>query len=444
MATLRLFASAREAAGVARVDIAAATVDELMAVARNRFGDRFVEVLATSRIWVNGGPADGATSIAEYDVVAVLPPVSGGAEGRGFALDEPFEPAPRPHLRLVPSPEALTADRRTVGEGSERPWRQMPRTGRPGSSAASRGGPPTSYDALARVPLPSAPVLPSPDLWPESDAETAVAVSEPLAELQSDPSAGATATSRPPLAVLYTTERPHGRLGIVWATVTGLALALGALPLALWLAVCAAVAALQTLRVWVARRERPLGVLTILVAAALPLAAASGLAAMNAVIASAMAAMFLGRILYPTRAPIRDVGLSLVIAMAIGLAAASAVYLRTINLGAPMFLLACAAAYDTGAYLVGTGAKSAWEGPVGGVAALVPLTLLAAVALEPPFQGGSPMMLGLVAAVLAPLGPLAGSALLGDRSASAPALRRLDSLLVMGPVWTFWAASLFR
>lgn len=46
-----------------------------------RFGPAFGDVLAISRIWVNGDePPDGdATRLREGDEVAVLPPVSGGA-----------------------------------------------------------------------------------------------------------------------------------------------------------------------------------------------------------------------------------------------------------------------------------------------------------------------------------------------------------------------------
>lgn len=437
MATLRLFASAREAAGVARVEIPATTVEELISEAQRRFGDRFSAVVSTSRIWVNGGPAGPATIIADHDVVAVIPPVSGGAQERGLAVD-----GVRPHLRLVRSDDDVPDGDVPNGDvPHERERSAAPPPGRVGALAL--GGLPTSYDALARVPLPVVPFPPDRVRAPAVPDVAVVAQPERVAREEASPTAG-TPRMRAPLAVVATSDRPHGRLGIVWATVTALALALGSVTLAVWLALGAALAATQTVRVWVARRERPLGSLTVLTAFALPLAAASGLAAMNAVVVAAIVAMLAVRVFRPTRSPIRDVALSLAIGVAIGLAAAAAVYLRTINLGAPMFLLACAAAYDTGAYLVGTGAKSAWEGPVGGIAALVPLTLLAAVALEPPFEGASPMILGVVAAVLAPLGPLAASALLGDRDASAPALRRLDSLLVMGPVWAFWAASLFR
>ncbi len=79
MATLRLFASAREAAGTGRDDIPGQTVGELLATAGDRYGAAFVHVLATCRVWVNGESASNDTVISAADEVAVLPPVSGGA-----------------------------------------------------------------------------------------------------------------------------------------------------------------------------------------------------------------------------------------------------------------------------------------------------------------------------------------------------------------------------
>jgi CDP-diglyceride synthetase len=119
------------------------------------------------------------------------------------------------------------------------------------------------------------------------------------------------------------------------------------------------------------------------------------------------------------------------------------VLLRGLGLAAPLALLAFASVHDVGAYLVGTGAVATWEGPVAGVASIVCVTLFVAV-LVPSFSGGSPFLLGLIAGILAPLGPLAASAILGDRSANAPALRRLDSLLLLGPIWAWSAAALVK
>ena len=79
MAVLRLFAQAREAAGTARDTVDGATVDEVLAAARDRYGHGFAALLPNCRIWVNGEPAHGDDPVTADDEVAVLPPVSGGA-----------------------------------------------------------------------------------------------------------------------------------------------------------------------------------------------------------------------------------------------------------------------------------------------------------------------------------------------------------------------------
>jgi molybdopterin converting factor small subunit len=75
---LRLFASAREAAGTGRADIDAATVGDVLDEARVRFGEGFAAVLERSRVWRNGDPASLDDPVGPDDEVAVLPPVSGG------------------------------------------------------------------------------------------------------------------------------------------------------------------------------------------------------------------------------------------------------------------------------------------------------------------------------------------------------------------------------
>lgn len=78
MATLRLFASMREAAGVRSVVIEADTVGEVVQAAVDKFGDHFEALVPTCRVWVNGEPADDETVVIASDEVALLPPVSGG------------------------------------------------------------------------------------------------------------------------------------------------------------------------------------------------------------------------------------------------------------------------------------------------------------------------------------------------------------------------------
>jgi molybdopterin synthase sulfur carrier subunit len=78
MAILRLFASAREAAGRSSDVIDASTVGELLDEACGRYGDAFAAVLATCRVWCNGDETERDAPIGPTDEVAVLPPVSGG------------------------------------------------------------------------------------------------------------------------------------------------------------------------------------------------------------------------------------------------------------------------------------------------------------------------------------------------------------------------------
>ncbi|HEX2700985.1 MAG TPA: MoaD/ThiS family protein [Acidimicrobiales bacterium] len=79
MAVLRLFAAAREAAGTGRDEIDAGTVGDVLAAARERYGEDFSAVLATANVWVNGEPAGDHVAVGGGDEVAVLPPVSGGS-----------------------------------------------------------------------------------------------------------------------------------------------------------------------------------------------------------------------------------------------------------------------------------------------------------------------------------------------------------------------------
>ena len=78
MPVVRLFAQAREAAGVGRAEIRGDTVGAVVAAACERFGPEFTAVVSTSRIWLNGQAASNDEPVAAGDEVAVLPPVSGG------------------------------------------------------------------------------------------------------------------------------------------------------------------------------------------------------------------------------------------------------------------------------------------------------------------------------------------------------------------------------
>lgn len=78
MARILLLGPAREAAGRRHDEIDATTVAEVVAIAVDRYGATFAEILAVSQVWVNGEPVDGDVALQPSDEVAILPPVSGG------------------------------------------------------------------------------------------------------------------------------------------------------------------------------------------------------------------------------------------------------------------------------------------------------------------------------------------------------------------------------
>lgn len=78
MARLRLFASAREAAGTGSATFDGATIGEVLDAAVAAYGSSFGALLATCNVWCNGEPAERDDAVQPADEVAVLPPVSGG------------------------------------------------------------------------------------------------------------------------------------------------------------------------------------------------------------------------------------------------------------------------------------------------------------------------------------------------------------------------------
>jgi hypothetical protein len=231
---------------------------------------------------------------------------------------------------------------------------------------------------------------------------------------------------------------PHARLGVVWLVVWMAALTAGQWPSAVLLGATSGLAAAQAARTWRRRRPRPAIPVAAGAAAVLVLAAPFGPVAVGVV-----AALVVVLVVAATRAGgpnHADPRLTLLIAGLAGLAGAAPVLLLGSGLVPVFVLLALVSVHDASVYVVGTGASNAWEGTAAGVASMAAVTLAVAAVLVPPFRGASPWILGALAMVLVPLGPYVGSALLGDRRMRVPALRRLDSLLVVAPVWCLVAA----
>jgi hypothetical protein len=261
----------------------------------------------------------------------------------------------------------------------------------------------------------------------------------------------------------------------VWALVTGVALVAGAVVLAVWLAIVAAVSAAQAARTHRGRAHQPVVPAVMLGAA---LAVIAGLAGPVGVLAGGVAAGLASMAWAPAKSRLADARaeaaaarhgqasasarasrapraskrgrrpartssfVAAAVAALPGLAGASVVAARRDGVVPAMVLFAQVSAFDAGYYIVGAGARRAWYGVVAGILTVASVSLWAAAVFAPPFEGASPWVLGGIVAVLAPAGAMLATAILGDRDGRVPGLRRLDSLTLAGPAWVVAASFL--
>jgi hypothetical protein len=130
-----------------------------------------------------------------------------------------------------------------------------------------------------------------------------------------------------------------------------------------------------------------------------------------------------------------DAGWTIQCAFPPGLVALSMVLLARLDQGSALALLLLASAYETGDYLVGSGARNPYEGPAAGASAIVVVTFIISTLPISALGFGEAWLFGGLMVLLAPLGQLLASALLPSAKAPASALRRLDSLLLAAPLW---------
>ena len=122
-------------------------------------------------------------------------------------------------------------------------------------------------------------------------------------------------------------------------------------------------------------------------------------------------------------------------ALPAGVVAASLVAIERLEFGAFVALVVLVSAYEVGDFVIGTGSANAVEGPVAGLVALAVGAAATYVLLPAPFDTNSYPLFAALAAVGAPLGQIVASAILPRGVAWAPALRRLDSYLLVAPLW---------
>lgn len=248
-------------------------------------------------------------------------------------------------------------------------------------------------------------------------------------------------------AVPYPTDGPKITLGVAWFVAAVAAGWFSSLALAFVMVVVAVLAGFQ-----VGQSFRPF--VDPLIAAGLAglVAAAGFFGALGigvVLVLSAIATLLVAAGL-PTRAPVLDprgrpvpdmdalvhrAELLARSALPAGAAAGSVVAIERLEFGGFIALVLLVSAYEVGDFLIGTGSSNAVEGPVAGIVAMAVVSAAVYVLLPAPFDTNSFPLFAILAAVCAPLGQIVASAVLPRGVAWAPALRRLDSYLLLAPLW---------
>lgn len=246
------------------------------------------------------------------------------------------------------------------------------------------------------------------------------------------------------LAVVYDIEPPHVRLGMAWFALVVAAIALGGtLGVAAVYGATAALAAYQCARCWRRRKpNRPDPLVAAAIGAGLPLAAAVSTAALGMAVLASVAVALVRASTERSTPFVATAARTLQCSLWVGGAAAGMVCAHRFESWAAIGLLLVVSAYETGDYLVGSGSRNVAEGPIAGIAAVLVVQFAVAAAGFEPFKIGNGLGFALLAAVLAPAGQLVASLVLPAAAAPAPAVRRLDSLILLAPVWAVVAGAI--
>jgi hypothetical protein len=237
----------------------------------------------------------------------------------------------------------------------------------------------------------------------------------------------------------YDLDGPRVRLGVAWFIVALVAAVAGMVAVALLFGVVAGVAGLQISAAWRRAGYRTNQLLAGIGALVLGLSATLGIAMAGLVAVGFAVAALVAAVASPRRGlpPLVAAGITVRSGFFVGLAAASAVLIARTDAAALVTLIVLVSGFEVGDHLVGTGAANPAEGPVAGILAVIVLTFAVSVFEFRPFEWGSAWVFGGLAAALAPLGRFVAPVLLPGPSTRVPALRRLDSYLLVTPVWTW-------
>jgi hypothetical protein len=247
------------------------------------------------------------------------------------------------------------------------------------------------------------------------------------------------------LAPVYDIDGPRVRLGVAWFLAAVAAVVASTITAALCYAIAAGFAARQIVRAWKSVAWQ--ADLAAGLAGAIVVSAVGGT---NVVIGVAVVALVTvvgvaffhpdGGRLPGTQGRVAA-ALIMIMALVPALGGVTLVLARGQDVTTALVLLLLVSAYEAGDYIVGSGASNFIEGPLAGITTALVLGFPLMLVLMPPFDDAGPALLVFLAATL-PLGQVMASVLLPRAGAHAPALRRIDTLLLLAPVWAA-AASAF-
>lgn len=240
-------------------------------------------------------------------------------------------------------------------------------------------------------------------------------------------------------------HNPHGpriRLGLAWAVVVFGSFALDWMRpygLATVYAVAAGLAAMQVVDAWHGRDVGSDRYVAAFGASLLPVAATVGTRYLGGgllLLVAAAIGVAVARPRAERQMPtLAAAGHTVLSAGVCGGAAASLVLLANYEIGAVIILLVFLMLYDASDFIVGSGSTNSLEGPLAGAVLVCAATMFLAVIEVPPFRGADIWNFTALTVLAAPIGQFAASAMLPRPDADAPALRRIDSMLIAAPAW---------
>lgn len=234
---------------------------------------------------------------------------------------------------------------------------------------------------------------------------------------------------------VYDVSGPKVRLGVLWFLLAWAGFALGTLGVGAVFVTAATVASLQVAAHLMIEEDTNSRVTAAVITAAVGTSAIFNARVVGVVILVAVAVAFVVASQTVDRnMTLHVAGLTLRASLPLGIAMAAILYLHRIDAWVFMILFGIVSIYDAGNFLVGTGSRRIWVGPLAGLMGAAAVVFGAAGFEAPPLTEKTTWLLGGLAALACPLGQIVGSFMLPRPDARAPALRRLDTYLVAGPL----------